>query len=254
MTKQLLFYELVTPVSAQRHAKWSITADGGYGFARGTNSVPLTIVEFLQASVEYPIVFSVNDEEALPVAILGLDADSGVFIDEAGSWGARYIPAFVRRFPFVFSASDDGQTFTLCIDEAHDGIDRKGKRGERLFDEAGERTAYLSRMLEFVNAYQFEHQRTRAFSKTLKDLDILEPAQAQVQLAGGARRQLTGFHCVNRQKLKDLDGDKLKELMGSDALELIFLHMLSLRNFEKLLEKMPPAAPAAMPEPATADA
>jgi len=53
-----------------------------------------------------------------------LDADEG--------WRANYVPAFIRRYPFVFSKSEDGQTFTLCIDEAFAGFNREG-RGQALF-------------------------------------------------------------------------------------------------------------------------
>lgn len=239
MNKQLLFYELVTPISAGRHAKWAIGGDAGYRFAAGTNSVPLTIPEFLAAAAEYPIVFTQEGEDAFPVAIVGLDADAGLFVGEDGGWKADYIPAFVRRYPFIFSASEDGQTYTLCLDEAYEGIDRKGTNGQRLFDDEGERTPFLSGMLDFVNAYQAEHQRTKAFGRLLAELNILEPAQARVTLPDGNSRALTGFQTISREKLKALDVDKIANLVTSDAMELIYLHLQSLRNFERLLRKMP---------------
>ncbi|MEO8244665.1 MAG: SapC family protein [bacterium] len=239
MTKQLLFYELVTPISHSRHADWSVAPISDYRFAAATNSVPLTIPEFLLAAQEYPIVFTFTGEQAMPTALLGFDADKGVFIDGAGSWNARYIPAFVRRYPFVFSTSDDGQTFTLCIDEACDSIDRKGKKGERLFTGEAERTPYLSRMLDFVNAYQAEHQRTGAFGKLIAGLGLLEPHEARATVPGGETKTLAGFHVVSREKLKALPADKLAELVANDALELIYLHLQSIGNFEKLVHRLP---------------
>ena len=239
MSKQLLFYELVTPISNARHASWSVAAMADYRFAAATNSVPLTIPEFLLASQEYPIVFTLDGDSAMPAAILGFDADAGLFVGDAGAWNARYIPAFVRRYPFVFSASDDGQTFTLCIDEACDAIDRKGRRGEKLFDAAGERTPYLSRMLDFVNAYQTEHQRTGAFGRLIKALGLLEPHEARVTLPGGAPKTLTGFHVISRERLKALPADQIAELVASDAMELIYLHLQSIGNFEGLVKRLP---------------
>lgn len=238
MDKQLLFYELVTPISVARHAKWAIAGQSGYRFAADTNSVPLTIPEFLAASRVYPIVFTVDNGEAFPVAIVGLDADAGLFVSEDGTWTADYIPAFVRRYPFVFSSSEDGETFTLCIDEAFDGIDRKGNTGERLFDDAGERTQFLSTMLDFVNAYQAEHQRTKSFGKLISELDILEPTQARVTTPDGNSRALTGFHMISREKLKALPVEKLQQLVTTDAMELIYLHLQSMANFEKLMARL----------------
>lgn len=239
MSKQLLFYELVTPISNARHASWSVAPMADYRFAADTNSVPLTIPEFLLATQEYPIVFTLDGDSAMPAAILGFDADKGLFVGTAGAWGARYIPAFVRRYPFVFSASEDGQTFTLCIDEACDAIDRKGQRGEKLFDAAGERTAYLSRMLDFVNAYQAEHQRTGAFGRLIKALGLLEPHEARVTPPGGEPRKLAGFHVISRERLKALPQDQLAELVANDAMELIYLHLQSIGNFDALVKRLP---------------
>ncbi len=239
MTKQLLFYEQVTPISLARHADWSVAPITDFSFAAQTNSVPVTIPEFLLAAQEYPIVFTLDGAEAVPVALLGFDKDAGLFVTTSG-WDARYVPAFVRRYPFVFSASADGKTFTLCIDEACRAIDRTGAQGERLF-EGAERSAYLTRMLDFVNAYQAEHQRTRAFGRLVAALGILEPNEARVTEPGGGQATLTGFHVVSREKLRALPEAQLAELIRSDAAELVYLHLQSLANFEKLVARLPQA-------------
>lgn len=238
MARQLLFYDLVTPISKARHQEWSFKTTQQFGFASEANSVPLMSVEFIAAAHEYPIVFSLDGESrALPVAVLGVDSNKSLFVNKDGTWGATYIPAFIRRYPFVFSASENGEMLTLCIDEAFEGFDRKGGSGERLFDGAGERTPYLERMLEFANQFQGEHHRTNLLGKLLGELDILEPTEAKVTLPDGAERTLRGFHCVSRERLKSLDADKLKQLVGTDALELIYLHLYSLRNFEGLVRR-----------------
>jgi len=250
MAKQLLFYELVTPISQARHADWSVKSDNRYTFAAEANSVPLMTVEFVAAAHEYPIVFAADAENVLPVAVMGIDPNKSLFVGADGTWGSSYIPAFVRRYPFVFSASEDGQTLTLCIDESFEGFDRKGATGQRLFAETGERTPYLESMLQFANAFQGEHQRTRAFCNLLKELDILEPSEANITLPDGAKRSLTGFQCVSREKLKALDADKLASMVGNDALELIYLHLYSMRNFEGLLRKLTMTeAPGAVADP-----
>jgi hypothetical protein len=63
-----------------------------------------------------------------------------------GGWQAKYIPAFVRRYPFVFSSRGVGKTFTLCIDEAFPGFNQSG-RGERLFGDDGKPTPYVQNVL-----------------------------------------------------------------------------------------------------------
>ena len=48
-------------------------------------------------------------------------------------------------------------------------------------------------------------------------------------------RRLTGFKIVNRDKLKALSGDLLAQMIKSDELELIYLHLFSLRNLSRLI-------------------
>lgn len=232
---QLLFYENVAPVSSQRHAQLSIERPN-FAFAARVNSVPLTAVEIPAAALEYTIVFAGNEEAVAPVVVLGLEGGKNLYVKEDGSWNAKYIPAFVRRYPFVFSQSEDKQTFTLCVDESWNGCNADG-RGERLFTETGEKSEYLDRMLEFLKEYQKHFALTQTYCKRLKDLGLLEPMKAEFTLPSGERRALGGFMAVNRTKLKELPAEKLAELVRTDELELTYCHLLSLNNFRQMAER-----------------
>jgi hypothetical protein len=173
----------------------------------------------------------------MPVMLMGFQDGQNLQIDEKGQWTIRYVPAFFRRYPFVFSSSDDGQTFTLCIDEDFSGCNRDG-RGERLFDAEGERTQYLKNVLEFLQEYQLSYKRTEAFCSRLKEMDLLEPMTAQFKTPDGESGNLTGFMAVNRDKIKKLSGEQLEQLAATDELELIYIHIQSLMNFSRMIEKM----------------
>src|SRR5688500_17547035 len=98
---QLLIYETAVPVSSERHGKCSIEPGKGHGYARRINSVPLMAVEFPQASAEYAIVFAQSGEDFLPVVILGARQGENLYVGEEDRWNADYVPAFVRRYPFI---------------------------------------------------------------------------------------------------------------------------------------------------------
>ena len=236
MPKQLLYYEKVVPVSFERHADLSVKAKAGYGFARESNSVPVMAVEFPAAAVEYAIVFAGDAEAVMPLVMLGLRPGENLFVGDDGAWNASYVPAFVRRYPFVFSKSDDGDRFYLCIDEEFAGCNREG-RGERLFDRDGERTQYLNGVVSFVQEYQLQFNRTQAFCRKLRELGLLESMQAQLNLPSGRQMSLTGFFAVDRAKLKALSGDQLAELARTDELELIYTHLHSMRNFSAMVSR-----------------
>ena len=244
MTKQVLFYEKAVPVSRQRHGDWSVKAGSDYGYSRTVNSVPLMAVEFRRAASEYPIVFAGNEETVMPVVVLGAQKDQNLYVAENGTWKAEYVPAFVRRYPFVFASNDQGARFTLCIDEEFAGCNREG-RGERLFDTDGERTTYLNNVMNFLQEYQAQFRRTQAFCKRLKDLELLEPMQATFSGPQRERRAVTGFMAISREKLKALPGDTLAEMARTDELELAYLELSSMNNFKAMLERGAPMATVA---------
>lgn len=233
---QLLFYENAVPVSSERHRNWSVKTGSLYTFAAKVNSVPLTAIEFGQASIEYPIVFSGTEEVIMPCTILGASAAKNVFVQEDGSWSGKYVPAFVRRYPFVFAQDSTGKNLILHIDESFEGCNQDG-RGEHLFDTDGHQTQYLKNVLNFLQDYQQRFSRTQTYCRRLKELDLLQPMEAQFNLPSGQRQSLSGFQTVNRDKLKALSSDDLGMMMRTDELECTFLHLASLHHFGSIGEK-----------------
>lgn len=253
MATQLLIYRNVQPITRDKHGELYLKAGKDFVFAKEVNSVPLMAAEFPAAASDLPIVFTDSDDGVLPVAVLGIERDVNLMVDDDNRWQGEYVPAFFRRYPFVFASSADGKSFTLCIDEDYEGINSEG-RGERLFDADGEQTQYLSRVLSFLQDYQAHFQRTRTFCRRLVELDLLESVEAQVRLPEGGRRTLTGFKAINRNKLKELSAEQLQSLMSNDELELMHIHLQSMRNFNRLtrLAKGGAAVGAqAKPDPAT---
>ncbi|MEO1492843.1 MAG: SapC family protein [Pseudomonadota bacterium] len=233
MAKQMMFYEKVVPISLERHESWAVRQGEDFTFAAETNAVPLMCAEFNAVATELPIVFAKNETGTTPVVVLGISPNKSLMIDTDGAWKGRYVPAFLRRYPFVFAQSDE-TTYTLCIDEAHTGCDSDGKAGERLYSEKGEPTEFLTNALEFTKNVATEAQRTAAFCKMLDDNDLLQAQNAAITMADGEKQALTGFHIVSREKLKAIGDDVLKEMFDRDALELIYYHLLSVRNMETL--------------------
>ena len=237
MTTQLLIYETAVPVSFGRHSKSSIESGTGFAFMRTVNSVPLMAVEFPQASPEYAVVFAQSGDDVVPVVILGARQKENLYLADDDAWRAKYVPAFVRRYPFVFSPSEDEKTFTLCVDEAFQGLNYLG-RGQALFTEDGKATPYVDNVLKFLQEYRAQFLRTQAFCKKLKELNLLEPMQAQFTMGSGEKMSLTGFQVVDRKRLKELPAESLSQLAATDELELIYLHLQSMRNFSELKDRL----------------
>lgn len=237
MTTQLLIYETAVPVNSARHAKCAVEPLKNYAFARKVNSIPLMAVEFAEATHDYAIVFAGTPDDTMPLVILGARQNENLYLDAADEWQAKYIPAFIRRYPFVFSTSDDSKTFTLCVDEAFQGVNFQ-RRGQALFGADGKPSSYTDNVLKFLQEYRAQFMRTQAFCKKLRDLELLEPMQAEFTLGSGDKMALGGFLVASRTRLKALGSEKLAELAASDELELIYLHLQSMRNFNAVKDKL----------------
>ncbi len=236
MTKQLMIYETVTPISSQTHADWSVETGTDYSFAKNLNSVPLLLAEFSAAALEQTIVFSGDRKTIMPAVILGVKANANGHVNADGTWKGGYVPAFLRRYPFVFAASEANEKLTLCMDDAFEGMNTQGK-GEALFDAKGQPSAFLQKQLKFNQEYQEQSKKTQAFAKALFQLDILEPSKIDFQFAG-KKSSLGGFLTINREKFKALPAKKLKEMMKADHLERCYQHLQSLNNLAPMARRL----------------
>ncbi|MBF0109704.1 MAG: SapC family protein [Magnetococcales bacterium] len=235
---QLLFYERPVPLNKDRHRTLAIRpADNLYGFSRVTNSVMLAGVEFVHAAKEYCIVFTRAGDLVIPVALLGLRNDENLYVDGENRWDAHYVPAFIRRYPFILAGSgtDDGQK-TVCIDETFAGFDQK--EGRRLFDDAGEPTDFLNSAIKFLQDYQGQYRRTEVFVNRLRDLDLFTDLNAQAQLPGGQKLHMGGLLGVDENKLLQLEKNKALELFRSGELSWVYAHLLSMGNMQRLGERL----------------
>ncbi len=234
-----LFYKKVVPLNKEVHSELYIENIEGYQHTKETNSIYIAAVEFLQVSKEYPIVFAKGaDEKIFPVALLGLQKNKNLFVDDKGVWNANYIPAYVRRYPFILATPDEKQaTFTVCIDESYSGFNT-AKEGKPLFDEKGEQLDLLKQAVDFLQDYQSHVQLTTHFCENLSKLDILEPMQANIERMDGDKTTLGGFMGVSREKLKALKPAQLTELVKTDQMELIFAHLASLSNMNELMKRL----------------
>ncbi|WP_313399585.1 SapC family protein [Stenotrophomonas sp.] len=236
--KQLLIYERPVQLNRVAHRNHRVVAsEGDFRFAAGLNSVPVACVEFARAARDYPIVFAGNSADSVvPAALLGLRSGQNLMVDAEGRWAeGSYIPAFLRRYPFVLAERDaEGSDFTVCLDAAFEGLRDGGEEGTALFDEQGNDSALLTNAMEFLQEYQVHLTRTRSLASALVTHDLLVSKQVNVQTAAGETFSLDGFFVVDEQKLRELKGKALQDLAKSGDLGWIYAHLLSLGNVEWL--------------------
>lgn len=230
------FYAKPVLLNRQGHRATRILPSAHFGFASQANSLYLAGVEFIEACKEYPIVFTqIGQQKIVPVAMLGLREGENLFVAADGSWRATYVPAFVRRYPFVL-ADLEGQQMGVCIDEAYAGLNEES--GEALFDGQGNNTPFLQNALDFLNRYQVEYLRTERFCQRLKDLDLLTTMNAKAELYDGTHLMVDGLMVVDERKLQQLGDAQTIEVFRSGELSWIYTHMVSLSNLNRLVDRL----------------
>lgn len=231
-----VYYEKPVMLDRERHRRRRIGPSTSFAFARRANSLYLAGVEFAEAGKEYAIVFTRGaNQKVLPVAMLGLRSRENLFVDDQGQWAAAYIPAFVRRYPFVL-AELSGQAMGVCIDEAFAGL--SDKEGEPLFDAQGHNTPFLQNAIDFLERYQQEYQRTEAFCRRLERAGLLTGMNAKADLVDGRSFTVGGLLVVDEQKLMALPDAVALSLFRSGELHLVSMHLASLSNMKKLVDRM----------------
>ncbi len=230
-----LFYVKPEPITAERHGDLALEMGQGYRFAAHTNAVPIMGSEFAEAGRFYPIVFA--GQVPHPVVMLGLERDN-LFVDSVGHWSDRhYIPAYVRRYPFVFieTAAKDG--FILGIDAASDRLRRASAKrlsDARLFLDA-KPSPLTQEALRFSSALQSEHVAAREFSDALEQHGLLVPRQADALLPGGRHILLPGFKVVDFQRFLMLSDETVLAWNRKGWLRLIYQHLDSQMRWSDLL-------------------
>src|SRR5579863_7108577 len=118
-----LFYAKPCPLRPQLHGGVSLKQPRHFGFARIGNAIPITSAEFPQVQRDYPIVFT-EAPLPMPVAVVGLEDGINSMVEPNGTWRlGSYVPAYVRRYPFLFAEHPQTRALTLCIDEASDCLE-----------------------------------------------------------------------------------------------------------------------------------
>ncbi len=249
-----LFYRKPQPLVPVIHDDVRLVG-GDFAFAAETNAVPVTIVEFAQAMRFYPIVFAEGGN--FPVAVLGRNAGNR-FVTE-GRWAERhYVPAYVRRYPFVFVEAGE-QGFALALDVASERVAHGGDTGEALFVD-GKPSPLTDGAMAFCREFHQAHLQTQAFVEALAARELLIEQQADAKLASGEPRRLAGFRVIDREKFGQLPDEVILDWHRKGWLALALFHMASLDRFTELLALEGAAGAAdnattpaeAVAEPATA--
>lgn len=245
-----LFYNDLMPLNSRDHAKWRSKQLDSIDWLKGQHAVPLTVEEFAQAQRDFPIIFSAGDDP-VPLALMGMNEGINTFIDDEGKpIGEFYLPAYVRRYPFLLARlTPDAQDLSLCFDPTCDAIGAH-KVGDELFDSEGKPAAPVQNALSFCEQFEQAGAKTQAFMEEIKKHDLLMDGEIAITQNDKPDQPFVyrGFRMVDETKLRALSAEVLKTWNENGLLPLLYAHLFSLDRMRVVFSRQ--VAQGKMPAPA----
>ncbi len=226
-------FNKIEGLSNEKHIDLRFAPMNSFDFAKTVVNAPLSASEFLQAARYYPIVFP--NEGTSPMALFNLGPKTNRYINDQGVWTVPYVPAHIRRYPFIFAKQDKSEAtnnFVVCIDVKAPHF--ATGQGEPMFTANGELSEFTNNMIEFLKKYHHELDITQMLCRELEDQSLLVDKKITID-KNGQKIQIGGFRCVDIEKMNNLDDSVLAKWVRNGLIGVVNSHLQSLANLKELV-------------------
>ncbi len=238
-TGRVILYKNPQPLSLEAHEKLGlVNIARPFSFVETAHVVPLTVQEFGVAAATMPIIFA--PDRKTPLAVMAARGNENLFVGKDGNWELdAYVPAFVRRYPFIFAADDKNESFVVCIDQDADMI---GENADLPLFENGQPTQYTNGAMEFLQDFERQRRATEEWVDLVNGLDLLEEKSVTFTPTNpdgsqGETIKIADYLAISEEKLNALPEDKFMDLKNRGALGAIYAHLVSLLQWQKLVQR-----------------
>ena len=212
----------------------------GYGAALGDAVMYVMTypMEFRDIQSSYPILFTKDPTSGrfFAAAVLGFEVDQNLFLQDNG-WDAAYVPAMVRRQPFLIATGGDGDTSTpvVSLDLDHPRVSET--EGEALFDSEGGSTGFLDQKIALLDKLHRGLQHGNGFIDALLQHELLEQITLDIAFNDGSKKTMQGFYSIAEERLYQLKGDVLESLNRAGYLQPVFMAVASMSRMRDIIER-----------------
>jgi hypothetical protein len=220
----------IVPLNKELHRSLKVDARAAAAYGDNQRFTHVIVNEFPLLAVHYPILFGkdANTGEFHCGVMLGFDEGENLFLQE---WRDLefYRPLGLQRVPFFANGED------VAIDLDHPRVGAEG--GTALFNELGQPTRYLERIIWAFQDLSSGIPVTRSFITGLLQLKLIEPIAIEAEFDDGRTRECAGLYTVNQDALLALPDQTIVELFRLGYLRLIHLMIGSLKQIPVLARK-----------------
>lgn len=195
-------------------------------------------IEFRDIQSCYPILFTKDPNTGgfFAAAVLGFEADQNLFLN-GDRWDAAYVPALVKRQPFLLATSGEGENTSpvVSLDLDHPRVSRD--EGEALFNDDGSATDFLNQSVALLEKIHRGLQHGKGFIDTLLQHELLEQITLDIAFNDGSKKTLQGFYSIAEERLYQLEGDVLESLNRAGYLQPVFMAVASMSRIRDIIER-----------------
>lgn len=238
LTGKVLLYENPEPLSLERHRGLGVKRmDRPFEFLRTATVAPLTVNEFGVACGSFPIIFA--GDEKVPLAVMGIRKDENLFVTPDGQFERNlYVPAYVRRYPFIFANDESNDKLVLCIDR---GAATISDQPDIAFFEDDKPSKYTNDAIEFCKEFERQRRGTVEFTKICGEHDLFEQKTVTFQPRNadgseGQPQKIADYMSISEQKLNQMDPATLAKLRDQGVLQACYAHLISLLNWQRVIQ------------------
>ena len=226
------FFRKIVPLSRTKHGALGLRTLN-CSFAATTPLISLAAIECVSASAGYPLAFAGHNPPR-PVCVVGGLPGLNLQVNAAGAWRfGHYVPAAVRRFPFIVMADPEKpDALTLGVEEETELLDADAP--DKLF-ENGEMTALGRERLQFTAQVTNEFKKTEALCRHPALDDLLMPARNVAPPRLAVRSVIRDLRVVDPERLHAIPESLRAEWHANGWLAALEAHVASVRNWERLL-------------------
>ena len=240
LTGNVLFYQQPEPLSAESHGNLGVKQiSHPFGFLAAAHAVPVTVTEFGMVAACYPVIF-VGDDKT-PIAVMGVRQGQNLYVDANGQPEADYyVPAFARRYPFVFAADSNSDQLLLCIDRKAPMV---SDAPEVPFFVNGEASEFTNNAIEFCKEFERQRRATTEFAALMDKLGLFEQKSVSFQPRdpqgneAGPQQKIADYWAIDENKLNTLTDEQFLELKQNGAFGAIYAHLVSLLNWQRIIQR-----------------
>jgi len=233
----VMFYSKPVPLSKDAHSKHGVKQVAKpYEFMEKQHFMPLTANEFGAASASFPIIFAGADRS--PLGVMGIRAGENLFVEDGQFAQDFYMPSFARRYPFVLAGDKENDRFVVCVDEDAECV--TNKKPQQPFFDKDDTSNFTKEAFQFLQNFERDRQATDLLVQKFQEMDLFEPKEMnfQGQNPDGSpaeRQKIADYFAVSEEKLKALPAKTLKEFNDMGYLAVAHAHLVSLGNWQRLV-------------------